>query len=130
MRVDYAGTQIASGRAFDPALKAYYVTLGWVITGENYADWYRDGTFVRPRANNNFTSGPQGGWGLWELNFRYSVFDGSDFNTSNPQFTGRPGTSSSFPNITQGHEQGQCLQSGPQVVAKLLHALHGQPDTY
>jgi phosphate-selective porin OprO/OprP len=145
VRVDYAGTQIASGRAFDPALRAYYVTLGWVITGENYADWYRDGTFVRPRANNNFTSGPQGGWGLWELNFRYSAFDGSDFNTTNPQFTGRLGNSSSFPNITQGTNKANAYSLGlkwlpnyyTRFMVNLIHTdfdtpvtVNGQKTTY
>jgi phosphate-selective porin OprO and OprP len=101
VQVDYTGSNLASGADFDRSLKAYYVTLGWLISGEHYSDWYRDGTFVRPRPRNNFGWGKGDGWGLWEANFRYSWFDGGDFNNGNPQFTGRLGTSASFPNITQ-----------------------------
>jgi len=112
VQVDYGGSVIASGAKFDRTLKAYYATLGWVLSGEYYSDWYREGTFVRPRPANNFTWGKGGGWGLWELNFRYSYFDGTDFNTGNPQFTGRPGTSTSFPNITQGTNKAQAYSLG------------------
>ncbi|MEO8038995.1 MAG: porin, partial [Betaproteobacteria bacterium] len=87
---------------FQRSLKAAYVTFGWMLTGENYSDIYREGTFNRPRPNNNFQWGQPGANGLWELNMRYSWFDGSDFNTSNPTNTGRPGTSASFSNITTG----------------------------
>ena len=138
VQVGYAGTTIASGANFDRTLKAYYATLGWVISGESYADWYRDGTFVRPRTNNNFASGPQGGWGLWELNFRYSFFDGTDFNNSNPQFTGRPGPSpgqtTSFPNITQGTNKANAYTVGlkwlPNYYARfMLNLIHTEFDT-
>ena len=112
VNVDYAGTVIASGAKFDRSLRAYYATLGWVLSGEYYADWYREGTFVRPRPANDFAWGTGDGWGLWELNFRYSYFDGTDFNTGNPQYTGRPGTSASFPNITQGTNKANAYSLG------------------
>jgi phosphate-selective porin OprO/OprP len=48
------------GKGVRPNAQSLLRDVGRVITGENYSDWYRDGTFVRPRANNNFTSGPQG----------------------------------------------------------------------
>src|SRR5262245_44376878 len=49
VQVEYDGTQIASSAKFDRTLKAYYATLGWVLSGEYYSEWYREGTFVRPR---------------------------------------------------------------------------------
>ena len=57
VQVDYSGSNLSTGADFDRSLKAYYVALGWVISGEHYSDWYREGTFVRPRPRNNF------GWG-------------------------------------------------------------------
>src|SRR5689334_9283472 len=86
--------------SYDRTLKAAYVTLGWALTGESYSDFYREGTFVRLRPRNNFVMGERGSWGYWELNARYSWFDGSDFASTNPLNTGRPGTSANFPNIT------------------------------
>jgi phosphate-selective porin OprO/OprP len=138
VQVEYSGTQIASGAKFDRTLKAYYGTLGWVISGENYSDWYRGGTFVRPRPANNFGWGKGDGWGLWELNFRYSFFDGSDFNNSNPQFTGRsgpsPGQVTSFPNITQGTNKAFAYSLGlkwqPNLYTRfMVNLVHTSFDT-
>jgi phosphate-selective porin OprO/OprP len=104
VQANYSGSTISPGTPvdFDRSLKAAYITLGWFLSGEYYADIYREGTFVRPRPKNNFTRGPNGGWGLWELDLRYSWFDGTDFNNGNPVNTGRLGTTANFPNITQG----------------------------
>jgi phosphate-selective porin OprO/OprP len=134
VQVDYSGTIIAPGTKFDRTLKAYYATLGWVISGEYYSDWYREGTFVRPRPANNFGWGKGNGWGLWELNFRYSFFDGTDFNNNNPLFTGRPGTSASFPNITQGTNKAFAYSLGlkwqPNLYTRfMLNLIHTSFDT-
>lgn len=123
-QAEYAGNVIQSGAAFTRTLKAYYVTLGWVISGESYADWYREGTFVRPRPNNNFGWRSGDGWGLWEANLRFSSFDGSDFNNSNAAFTGRPGpgpgaTSNNFPNITQGTNKANAVSLGLKWLPNL-----------
>jgi phosphate-selective porin OprO/OprP len=135
-RVTYSGTTISPGPSadFERDLTAMYVTLGWMLTGEPYADIYREGTFVRPRPKNNFAWGERGATGLWELNLRYSWFDGSDFNNSNPANTGRPGTFSSFPNITQGTSKAQAWTLGlkwqPNLYARLaLNLIHTKFDT-
>ena len=135
----YKGSVISSGAEFDRKLKAYYATLGWVISGENYSDWYREGTFVRPRPANNFGWGKGDGWGYWELNFRYSFFDGTDFNNSNPPFTGRPGPSpgqpsTSFPNITQGTNKAFAYSLGlkwqPNLYTRfMVNLIHTSFDT-
>jgi phosphate-selective porin OprO/OprP len=136
-QVTYAGTSISPGTPFDfdRDLKAMYVTLGWMLTGEYYSDIYREGTFVRPRPKNNFAWGEKGATGLWELNLRYSWFDGSDFNNANPVNTGRPGTNAtSFPNITQGTSKAQAWTLGlkwqPNLYARLaLNLIHTKFDT-
>jgi phosphate-selective porin OprO/OprP len=134
VQVDYSGTVIASSAKFDRTLKAWYATLGWVLSGEYYSDWYREGTFVRPRPANNFDFSKGGGWGLWEANLRYSYFDGTDFNTGNPQFTGRPGTSASFPNITQGTNKAYAYSVGlkwqPNLYTRfMINYIHTEFDT-
>jgi phosphate-selective porin OprO/OprP len=137
VQVEYSGTQIASGTKFDRTLKAYYATLGWVISGEYYADWYREGTFVRPRPANNFGWGKGNGLGLWELNFRYSFFDGTDFNNSNPIWTGRLGPAPApptFPNITQGTNKAFAYSLGlkwqPNLYTRfMVNLIHTSFDT-
>ena len=135
-QVTYAGTSLSPGQPldFERDLKAWYVTLGWMLSGEYYSDIYREGTFGRPRPKNNFVWGEKGATGLWELNLRYSYFDGSDFDSSNPGNTGRPGTSSNYPNITQGTGKAQAWTLGlkwqPNLYARLaINLIHTQFDT-
>lgn len=82
----FEGTS-AAGVAFDRELEAYYASISWLITGENWADAYRGGSFGRIRPKNNFKVGG-GGKGAWELGVRFSKFDGSEFTTTNPVGTG------------------------------------------
>ena len=82
-QAQYEGTTVP----YDLKLEAYYVSLGWMITGENYADSYRNGVFGRLKPRNNF-SADKGAWGAWEVAARYSSFDGSDFKPTNAVGTG------------------------------------------
>jgi phosphate-selective porin OprO/OprP len=88
--------------AYDRKLDAYYVSLGWMITGEAYADSYRGGVYGRLRPRNNFSMEDGGGWGAWEFALRYSAFDGSDFTTTNAAGTGvlGPGAATLSPPVT------------------------------
>lgn len=86
MRANFSGRSSASTTAvatsFDKDIDAYYASLVWMLTGERYADFYRNSLFLRPRPLSNFSL-KGGGWGAWELGLRYSKFDASDFgNTS------------------------------------------------
>ncbi len=76
------------GVPYDRKLDAFYLSLGWMITDEAYADSYRNGVYGRLRPRNNFSMEDGGGWGAWELGLRYSAFDGSDFTTINAAGTG------------------------------------------
>ncbi|HEU5284762.1 MAG TPA: porin [Burkholderiales bacterium] len=67
------GTGAAS---FDRDIDAYYAELMWLITGEKYADAYRNGAYSAIKPKNNFGSG---GWGAWEVGVRYTDFDAEDF---------------------------------------------------
>ena len=91
MRANYSGRSAASTSAvatsFDKDIDAYYASLVWMLSGERYADFYRNGLFLRPRPSNNFNlNGP--GWGAWELGLRYSKFDASDFQKTSAALAG------------------------------------------
>ncbi|NOT67374.1 MAG: porin [Methylophilaceae bacterium] len=64
-------------KAFNNDIKAWYVDLNWLVTGENWADTYKNGVYGRVRPKNNMNL--QNGWGALELGLRYSSFDASDF---------------------------------------------------
>ena len=86
LQSDYKGTSKA-GKDFSRGIDAWYASVNWLITGERYADNYRNGAFGRIRPNNNFSpSAP--GMGAWELGLRYTNFDASDFKNSNDAGTG------------------------------------------
>ncbi|MEO6023139.1 MAG: porin [Burkholderiales bacterium] len=82
MRANFSGisarSSTAVATAFDKDIDAYYASLVWMLTGERYADFYRNSLFLRPRPLSNFSM-KGGGWGAWELGFRYSKFDAADF---------------------------------------------------
>jgi len=100
-QAEYEG--IASGGvAYDRKLDAFYVSLGWMITGEAYADSYGSGAYGRLRPRNNFSMEDGGGWGALEFALRYSAFDGGDFTTTNAAGTGilGPGSATLAPPVT------------------------------
>lgn len=90
-KANFDGTS-ALGVSYDRDIEAYYGEVLWLITGENYADAYKGGKFDRIKPKNNFS--PEkgvSGLGAWEVGFRYSKFDASDFKTTangNPVGTG------------------------------------------
>ena len=88
LQAKYSGKSAgASGANYDRGIDAWYASVNWLISGENYADSYRNGAFGRIRPKNNF-SPKESGWGAWELGLRYTNFDASDFKTSNAPGTG------------------------------------------
>ena len=90
---EYAGTRYSPGPVteFSPKINVGYVAALWLITGESYSDFYRDSIPQKIKPRNRFAWGPDNGWGAWEVGLRYSIFDGSDFNNSNPVSTGQLG---------------------------------------
>ena len=92
-KVNYSGTRNAPTPVtpYDLDLTAYYLELLWMVTGEDFADWYRDGQFGRIRPRNNFNWKDRT-WGAWQVGLRYSSFDGSDFSSTAPANAGRLAT--------------------------------------
>ena len=103
-QVEYEGARLAPGPElrFTRKLSASTVSAFWLITGEAYADFYRDAQVTKILPRNRFTRGKGGGWGAWEVGLRYSQFDGDDFSTSNPAGTGRLGSTSPVSTSTTG----------------------------
>ncbi len=101
-QAQYEGITAPGGVAYDRKLDAFYISLGWMITGEAYADSYRGGVYGRLRPRNNFSMEDGGGWGAWEFGLRYSAFDGGDFTTTNAAGTGvlGPGSATLSPPVT------------------------------
>ena len=63
---------------FNNNIDAWYVEALWLITGENYADSYKEGAFggIKPKNNFSFGKGP----GAWEVGARYAKLDAKDFS--------------------------------------------------
>jgi phosphate-selective porin OprO/OprP len=72
---------------FDRQIGAYYAEILWMLTGERYAETYRNGVFGRTVPIQNYVPGGEN-WGAWELGLRYSSYDASDFVAGNAAGTG------------------------------------------
>ncbi|MFN7276934.1 MAG: OprO/OprP family phosphate-selective porin, partial [Betaproteobacteria bacterium] len=68
----------ATGSSFDKNIDTYYLSLHWMITGERYAETYRNGVFGRMAPITPYEPGGSGS-GAWELAVRFSEFDATDF---------------------------------------------------
>ncbi len=67
-----------TGTSFDRNIDAFYLSLHWMITGERYAETYRNGVFGRMSPISGYDPGGSG-LGAWELAVRLSEFDATDF---------------------------------------------------
>lgn len=79
MRASYDFNTSAT-RSYDMDIKNWYAEVLWLVTGENYADFYKNGAWGGIKPKNDFDpSFKSGGRGAWEIGLRYSRFDASDF---------------------------------------------------
>jgi phosphate-selective porin OprO/OprP len=64
-----------TGNRVEADVKTYYAEALWLITGENYADAYKNGGWssIKPKSIFDITTG--NGKGAWELGLRYDRFD-------------------------------------------------------
>lgn len=84
---NYSGSSSAA-ISYDRNIQAAYVEFLWLLTGERYAEAYRNGVFGRIVPIQNYTPGGSA-MGAWELGLRFSSYDASDFTAANPAGTGR-----------------------------------------
>jgi phosphate-selective porin OprO/OprP len=118
MQATYQGNSLAAGD-FDRSISAWYSSVTWLLTGERYADAYKDGMIARIRPRSDFE--PGGGAGAWELGFRYSAFDATDFNGANPANTGGLGATAPVTQSTnKAHARTFGLKWMPNAYARFL----------
>jgi phosphate-selective porin OprO/OprP len=67
-------------KSYDVDTKAWYAEALWTLTGEAYADNYKNGAFGALKPSKDFDPTTFKG-GIWELGVRFSQFDASDYNT-------------------------------------------------
>ena len=67
-------------------IDAYYVDVGWLLTGEKYSKAYKSksmgGKFDRIKPNSNFNPETGKGIGAWELMAGYNKFDASEIKVA------------------------------------------------
>lgn len=102
----------ASGQNFNRDIDAFYVSAHWLITGETYANFFgKQNAFGDIVPTRNFDM--KGGWGAWELAFRFSHMDASDFKAGNAAGTGR--LLNGFANEADAYTVGLKWIVNPQV---------------
>ena len=84
LQAEYAQMDISEGSSaapnhVDANINASYVNLSYMLTGEMYADAYKNGIMDRMSPKNDFTGLDSSGKGAWELGLRYSRFDAHNF---------------------------------------------------
>jgi len=134
----YEGTRYAPTPevGFSRKIESGYLAAMWLITGENYSDNYRDSIPQKIKPRNKFGWGEGSGWGAWEVGLRYSFFDASDFNNSNPVSTGRLQGSSATtsPTVTQSTNKAEAYTAQVKWIHNtytraLLDYVHTDFDT-
>ncbi len=71
--------------SFDLKAKTNYYEFIYNLTGESWANSYKSGAFTTIKPKANFSAGPNGGLGAWQLGVRYSTYT----VTEPSSFTGR-----------------------------------------
>jgi phosphate-selective porin OprO and OprP len=69
-----------NARGYDLDTSAWYAEALWNITGEKYADGYKNGVMGSIKPLKDFDPATLRG-GAWEIGLRYNEFDASDYNT-------------------------------------------------
>ncbi|NDB61424.1 hypothetical protein EB001_23740, partial [bacterium] len=72
-------TDLSSTVKLDADIDAYYVEALYMITGEKYSDFYKDGIFGGIKPKSEFNPDTGSGYGAWEIGARYSKIDAGDF---------------------------------------------------
>lgn len=126
-RVTYEGERAtAPVTPYEREIDSAYLSLLWLVTGENYADAYSNGIFARIRPRNNFAREEGGGKGAFEIGVRYSLFDASDFldATAGDSNTGRLSTTGTGATASTPTKEADAWTLGlkwmPNAYARLM----------
>jgi len=93
-QTEYANMEIehvtqSTGAKNRPDIDAFYAGASWMITGEKYAESYKNGVMDRMSPKSDYTGLGSAGWGAWELGARYSNLDAKDIAVTATQFTNK-----------------------------------------
>ena len=118
------------GTNFSRDMSSWYASLNWLVTGETFADSYKDGAFGRIKPKNNFNLGGDG-WGALQLGIRFSNFDGGDFITTNTAGTGKL-TATTKTNGADAWTLGAnwILNPNVRLMANYVHTSFDTPITF
>jgi phosphate-selective porin OprO/OprP len=101
---DYRGQQQANQTKYDTT--TYYLEAGFFITGEKYADSYKNGVFSSFKPKNEFDI-DKGQWGAIELALRAEGYEVDNFsNTGTGRMQGSIMNSGSTNEATSGNKAG------------------------
>ena len=78
MRSNFDATHASTGNSLHANVNAYYAEALWMITGENYADSYKNGAWSTIKPNTIFDVETGKGKGALEVGFRFDQFDVTD----------------------------------------------------
>ena len=77
---DFEANHANTGNRVDATVKTYYVEALWLITGESYANFFKNGAWGSIKPKQNFGVNKGEGTGAWELGVRYENFKVDDTN--------------------------------------------------
>jgi phosphate-selective porin OprO/OprP len=77
---EYAVMNFQQSGFAEKEIKASYIGISYMLTGEQYASSYKNGLMDRMSPKNNYTGLDSTGMGAWEIGARYSKFDADDFS--------------------------------------------------
>lgn len=121
----FEGTSKATRQDFSRNIDSFYLSAFWMLTGEKYADSFsHNGASGDVTPFHNFDM--KGGLGAWELGFRYSRLDASDFTAQNPEGTGR--LRAGMANEADAYTIGLKWHVNPQVRF-LVNYVHSEFNT-
>lgn len=80
-RAHYDASNAATSARVSGDFDTWYAEALWLVTGESYADTYKEGAWGAIKPKNEFvhpSAIAAGNYGAWELGVRYSEYDASD----------------------------------------------------
>lgn len=127
LKAEYVRTEFGdvkntkTGVVEDYDINAYYITLGYFLTGEEKA--WKQGNFSRTKPRKNFDPF-KGTWGAWEVLFRYSRLD-----ADKDLFKNGICSASKYTDEATSYSFGINWYLNPMVVMKLNY-IHSKYDDH
>jgi phosphate-selective porin OprO and OprP len=102
-------------RGYDLDTKNWYVEALWNITGEKYADGYKNGVMGSIKPLKDFDPATFSG-GAWEIGLRYNKFDASDYNANGLDQGGTVGVDGQISVKAAGFAEAESYTAGVKFL--------------